>query len=149
MKFEKFLKGSGIHGSIIKRRNGDKWLVYNDVGMKVPAGVVNLLGDGTASDEVREMVEEIVTANPYDTAELTLAYLPADGKASDIIRIYSTGFSETGIHNADYSLLEESDVNFAVLDFADIKDSEFKGRYLLVLNPKGEIIGFIKSINKK
>lgn len=148
MKFEKFLKGYGTHGQIVNRENGDKWLICGAVGMKVPAGVVNLLGAGVATDDTKKRVEEIVTSLEWINAELTLAYLPKDGKASDIIRIYSTGVSETGIRDADYKLLEAEDTNLAVLDFADIEGTEFNGRYLLVLDNEDEVIGFIRSINK-
>ena len=52
MKFEKFLKGCGTHGQIVTRSNVDKWLVCGGVGMRVPRGVVNLLGSGEAPEKI-------------------------------------------------------------------------------------------------
>ena len=54
MKFEKFLKGCGTHGQILTRKNGDRWLICGGVGMKVPNGVVNLLGSGEVGEKNRE-----------------------------------------------------------------------------------------------
>lgn len=144
MKFEKFLKGCGTHGQIVKRENGDKWLICGGVGMKVPTGVVNLLGAGEVSEETRGIVEAIVTADTDDRVQLTQAYLPADGKASDIVRIFGDGYNRVRIHNADFGLLERSDV---VLAYLEIEDDDLNvTRYLLVLNPAEEVIGFITGV---
>ena len=145
MKFEKFLKSCGTHGQIVKRDNGDKWLVCGGVGMKVPAGVVNLLGAGEVSEKTREIVEAIVTADTDEKIQLTEATLPADGKASDIIRVFSDGFlNRVRIRNADFGLLERSDV---VLAYLEIEDDDLNiTRYLLVLDPAEEVIGFITGV---
>lgn len=144
MKFEKFLKGCGTHGQIVKRENGDKWLICGGVGMKVPTGVVNLLGAGEVSEETRGIVEAIVTADTDDRVQLTQAYLPADGKASDIVRIFGDGYNLVRIHNADFGLLERSDV---VLAYLEIEDDDLNvTRYLLILNPAEEVIGFITGV---
>lgn len=147
MKFEKFLKGCGTHGQILKRGNGDKWLICDGVGMKVPAGVVNLLGAGEISGETREIVEAIVTADTDDRVELTKAYLPADGKASDIVRIFSWADEyRVKIRNADFGLLEKSDV---LLSYLEIEDDDLNiTKYLLVLDPASEVIGFITGVSE-
>lgn len=151
MKFEKFLKGCGTHGLIVKRENGDKWLICDGVGMKVPAGVVNLLGAGEVAEKTREIVEAIVTADTDEKVQLTEAYLPADGKASDIIRIFGDSYNRpwVRIRNADFGLLEKSDVLLAYLEIEDVDDdfNEFITRYLLVLDPTEEVIGFITSVS--
>lgn len=148
MKFEKFVKGCGTHGMIVKRENGDKWLVCDNVGMKVPAGVVNLLGAGEVSEKTRELLEEIVLADPYERVELTEATLTKDGRASDIIRVFSDGFNRVRISNANFGLLEKSDVNLAYFEYKYVDDdfNELINRFLLVEDPVSEIIGFITGI---
>lgn len=148
MKFEKFLKGCGTHGQILERANGDKWLVCGGVGMKVPAGVVNLLGSGDVSEKVKNIVEALVKADTDDKVALTKAYVPADGKASDIRRIFEAidldSHYQVSIMNCDFGLLEKSDVNLAQVDIEDENLSETS--YLLVLNRENEAIGFIRSV---
>ena len=150
MKFEKFLKGCGTHGQIVKRENGDKWLICGGVGMRVPAGVVNLLGAGEVSEKTREIVEAIVTADTDERIQLTEATLPADGKASDIIRVFSDGFlNRVRIRNADFGLLERADVILAYLEIEDDATEETEAYYqdfLLVLDPAEEVIGFITGV---
>ncbi len=148
MKFEKFLKGCGTHGQILERANGDKWLVCGGVGMKVPAGVVNLLGSGDVSEKVKNIAEALVKADTDDKVALTKAYVPADGKASDIRRIFEAidldSHYQVSIMNCDFGLLEKSDVNLAQVDIEDENLSETS--YLLVLNRENEAIGFIRSV---
>lgn len=148
MKFEKFLKSCGTHGQIVKRENGDKWLVCGGVGMKVPTGVVNLLGAGEVSEKTREIVEAIVTADTDEKIQLTEATLPADGKASDIIRVFSDGYNRVRIHNSDFGLLERADVILAYLEIIREDDdlNELIDRFLLVLDPAEEVIGFITGV---
>ena len=112
--------------------------------MKVPAGVVNLLGAGEVSEQTREIVEAIITADTDERIQLTGAYLPADGKASDIVRVFGDGYNRVRIRNAEFGLLERSDV---VLAYLEIEDDDFNvTRYLLVLNPAEEVIGFITGV---
>lgn len=148
MKFEKFLKGCGTHGQIVNRFNGDKWLICGGVGMKVPVGVVNLLGAGEVGEKTSEILEAIVTADIDEKIQLSEAYLPADGKASDIIRIFSDGYNRVRIRNSDFGLLERSDVILAYLEIEDVDDdfNELVTRFLLVLDPAEEVIGFITGV---
>ena len=152
MKFEKFLKGCGTHGQILERTNGDKWLVCGGVGMKVPAGVVNLLGTGEVSEKTAKILEAILKADTDDKVFLKRATIEKDGKASDIIRVFGDMLDiEVGIYNADFGLLEKSDVNLAEVEITDgdIDDNQhsFLGRkYLLILDNEDQVIGFIQGV---
>lgn len=144
MKFEKFLKGCGTHGQILTRENGDKWLVCDGVGMKVPRGVENLLGAGEVGEKTRDIIEAIVKADTDDKVELTRATVPADGKASDIIRVFGDGLDiEVGIYNADFGLLEKKDINLAE---AEIDEDEITTKFLLILDNEDEVLGFIQGV---
>ena len=139
MKFEKFLKGCGTHGQILTRANGARWLICGNVGMRVPVGVVNLLGSGEVPEKLKTLVEGLIKADTDDKVELRRAEIPADGKASDIVRIFSDSLDiEIGISNADFGLLEKSDRNLAEVEVEDID-----AKYLLVLDNNDEVIGFI------
>lgn len=145
MKFEKFLKGCGTHGQIVNRENGDKWLVCGGVGMKVPVGVVNLLGSGEVGEKTKKIVEALVKADTDDKVSLMRATIPADGKANDIVRIFEDGLDiEVGIHNGDFGLLEKGDINLAEVE---IEDEGMEVKYLLVLDREDVVIGFIQGVN--
>lgn len=152
MKFEKFLKGCGTHGQILERANGDKWLVCGFVGMKVPAGVINLLGSGEVGEKTAKILEALVKADTDDKVELIRATIPADGKVGDIVRVFGDGLDiEVGIINADFGLLEKSDINLAEVEIedGDIDDPQhsFLGRkYLLILDHEDQVIGFIQGV---
>jgi hypothetical protein len=116
--------------------------------MKVPFGVVNLLGSGAVDEKTSNVLEAIVSAYPDDKVELTSAILPAaDGKANDIVRIFSdeAGIYSVGISNANYGLLEKADSNLAFLEVID-EDEEIDELFLLVMDRlhNDEVIGFIK-----
>lgn len=147
MKFEKFLKGVGTHGKILERENGDKWLVCGGVGMKVPTGVVNLLGSGEVGEKTKQILEALVGADTDDKVALTRATIKKDGKASDIIRVFGDDLdcTEVGIYNADFGLLEKADINLA---YVEIEDNDNTTKYLLVLDNADEVIGFIQGVQK-
>lgn len=152
MKFEKFLKGCGTHGQILTRENGEKWLVCGGVGMKVPNGVVNLLGSGEVGEKTKNILEALVKADTDDKVELIRATIPADGKAGDIIRVFGDNLTiEVGIYNANFGLLEKKDENLAEVELvdSDIDDPQhsFIGRkFLLILDNDNEVIGFIQGV---
>lgn len=148
MKFEKFLKGCGTHGQIVTRSNGDKWLVCGGVGMKVPAGVVNLLGSGEVSEKVKTLVEGLIKADTDDRVVLSRAIIEKDGKAKDIIRVFGDDLNiEIGIYNSAFGLLEKCDENLAEVEIED--DSDFNGsKFLLVLNYDEDLIGFIRGVEE-
>lgn len=144
MKFEKFLKNCGTHGQILTRENGDKWLVCGGVGMKVPRGIENLLGAGEVGEKVKTLVEGIVKSDTDDKVYLVRATIPADGKAGDIIRVFSDGLDiEVGIYNADFGLLEKSDIFLAE---AEIDEDDKTTKFLLILDNEDEVIGFIQGV---
>ena len=146
MKFEKFLKSVGAHGQILKRDNGDRWLVCNGVGMKIPVGVENLLGSGEVPEKIKTLVEALIYADTDDKVYLERAIVAKDGKASDIVRVFSDGLDiEVGITNANFGLLEKSDVNLAEVEIED-EDRYIEGKYLLILDPDDEVIGFILGV---
>lgn len=148
MKFEKFVKNCGSHGAIATLANGDKWLVCDGVGMKVPAGVVNLLGVGAVPDKTRRIVEALAGADTDDRVALVDAYLPKDGKVKDIVRVY--GKSEkvplVYVRNADYALMESKDTTLAFVEVEDADDELETVDYLLICDECEEVIGFITSI---
>lgn len=147
MKFEKFLKNVGAHGQILKRDNGDRWLVCAGVGMKIPVGVENLLGSGEVPEKVKQLVEGLITADTDDKVSLIKATISKDGKASDIVRVFGDGlaFDEVGICNADFGLLEKCDYNLAVVEVED-EDTGIDTKYLLILDNADEVIGFISGV---
>lgn len=152
MKFEKFLKGCGTHGQILERDNGDKWLVCGTVGMKVPVGVVNLLGSGEVGEKTKIILEALVKADTDDKVSLTRATIPADGKAGDIVRVFGDELDiEVGIFNADFGLLEKHDINLAEVeiengDIDDPQHSLLSRKYLLILDSEDQVIGFIQGV---
>lgn len=150
MKFEKFLKQTGTHGQIFTRANGDKWLICNGVGMKIPVGVENLLGSGEVPEKVKTLVEGLIHADIDDKVSLTRAEITKDGKASDIIRVFGDFLDiEVGIHNADFGLLEKSDDNLAEVE-VEAEDNGYADdtKFLLILDRGDEVVGFIEGVRE-
>ena len=149
MKFEKFLKGCGTHGQILERSNGDKWLICANVGMKVPIGVENLLGSGEVPEKIKTLVNRLINADIDDKVRLTRATISADGKASDIVRVFGDGLDiEVGICNADFGLLEKVDVNIAEVEIEESENELLDSKYLVILDRNDEVIGFIQGVKK-
>lgn len=149
MKFEKFLKSTGTHGQIFTRDNGDRWLICAGVGMKVPVGVVNLLGSGEVPEKIKTLVNGLVKADIDDKVHLTRATVSKDGKASDIVRVFGDDLDiEVGICNADFGLLEKADVNIAEVEIEESGDELLDGEYLVILDRDDEVVGFIQGVNK-
>lgn len=148
MKFEKFLKGCGTYGQILARENGDRWLVCGTVGMKVPVGVVNLLGAGEVREKAKKIIEALIKADTDDKVTLTRATVEKDGKASDIVRIFGDGLDiEIGIYNADFGLLEKTDVNLSEVEIEESGDEYLDGKYLIIQDHNDEVVGFIKGVH--
>lgn len=149
MKFEKFLKSTGIHGQIFTRDNGDRWLICAGVGMKVPVGVVNLMGSGEVPEKIKTLVNGLVKADIDDKVHLTRVTVSKDGKASDIVRVFGDDLDiEVGIYNADFGLLEKADVNIAEVEIEESGDELLDGKYLVILDRDDEVVGFIQGVNK-
>jgi hypothetical protein len=148
MKFEKFLKSIGVHGHVYVRANGDKWLIGNGVGMMAPAGFKPFLGGTTVPDKTGEIVEAIVRSDCDEIVRLTRAELPADGKASDIVRVFASQYNEIKIYNCDFGLIEKSDVN---LSYLEIEDDDLNTlTYMVVFDGSQEsAIGFIRGIDEQ
>lgn len=153
MKFEKFLKGVGTHGSVIERNNGEKWLVCETVGMKIPKGVTNLLGHSYGEKD-RVIFNTIIHSDTTDDLlQLTEAVLfDPEGKSGDIVRVFETTLGDrVGIYNADYGLLEKKDVLTYLEIEVDDPDHEGKVKtvkYIVVLDHANEIQGFITGTQK-
>ena len=146
MKFEKFLKSAGTHGQVYTRDNGDKWLICGGIGMKIPVGVENLLGSGEVSEKTKAIIEGLIKADTDDRVVLTRAQITADGKASDIIRVFGDRLDiEVGIYNAAFGLLEKADVNLAEVEI-EAEDDLNNTKYLLILDRDDEVIGFIQGV---
>jgi hypothetical protein len=148
MKFEKFLKSVGTHGQIYTRNNGDRWLICGGVGMKIPLGVENLLGSGEVSEKVKNLIEGLIHTDIDDKVALTRAEISADGKASDIIRVFGDNLDiEIGIVNAAFGLLEKGDQNLAEVE-VEAEDNEYlnETKFLLILDRDDEVIGFIEGV---
>ena len=116
--------------------------------MKVPNGVVNLLGAGEVGEKTKVLVEGIIKADTDDKVTLTRAEITPDGKSSDIIRVFGgedfTGEKiEVGIYNADFGLLEKRDIFLAE---AEIDEDENTTKFLLILDNEDEVIGFIQGV---
>ena len=120
--------------------------------MKIPKGVEILLGSKW-DDEYASIVDVISKIELDDPVSLSRAVLlEADGKASDIYRVFSSNFDEEiAICNADYGLLEKKD---ALGYFDLIIDVDENGealpedkvktiKYLVVFDNEGDVIGFI------
>ncbi len=139
MKFDKFFKMAGTHGQVVVTAADNRWLLFDGVGMKIPNGV-NTFGAVVESDD---MFEAILTADiEDDILDLVRAELPADGKPSDIDRVFATNLEdEVAISNAKYGLLEKSDR----LVYLEIEDAEgITHKYVLITDIRGEeILGFI------
>lgn len=144
MKFEKFLKSVGAYGRVFERTNGDKWLVCDGVGMKIPTGVLELLGGGKVDHDMgKAVINAIISADTSDDVlHLAKAVLfDRDGKSGDI----ELETHKVGIWNKDYGLLEKKDI-LTYLEIEDYPDEHGNVeilKYIVVLNEKGETIGFI------
>ena len=143
MKFKKFCESVTPYGQIVKLDNGDDWLIGGCVGMKIPTGVVNILGSGVASEIVKGLVYDLTHADTGERVYLTDAVLLApDGKAADIIRC----FGDAKITNKAYGLLEKGDTKLAVAIAVD--DELYEHKYLLVLDRENNVCGFIRCIEE-
>lgn len=151
MKFEKFLKQTGTHGTVIEINESEKWLVCDGVGMVIPCGVDNLLGTPIDS-EYASIVHTLANADYDDPVILKSAILlDPTGNAKSIYRVFETDLGDTvGIINSDYGLLEKSDLlGYGEIESENIETKETETiKYLLVYDSNGNILGFITGSNK-
>lgn len=66
MKFEKFLKQTGTHGTVIEINESEKWLVCDGVGMVIPRGVDNILGTPTNNEYHKRRTWKLRIASAID-----------------------------------------------------------------------------------
>ena len=151
MKFEKFLKQTGTHGTVIEINESEKWLVCCGVGMVIPRGVDNLLGTPINS-EYASIVETLANAEYDDPVKLVKAVLlDPTGNAKSIYRVFETDLGDTvAILNADYGLLEKTDLlGYGEIETENIETKETEIiKYILVYDQTGNILGFITGSNK-
>lgn len=152
MKFEKFLKQVGAHGEVLTTSNGEKWLSCDNVVIKVPRGVTNLLGQGTK--KIGSVFEAILHADTSDdVVQLKEAVLfDPMGKARDIVRVFETDLLDrVGIYNPEYALLDRTDkLTYLEIEVTDPQneEKEITLKYLVVLNMNNEVQGFIKGVDE-
>lgn len=137
MKFEKFLKMTAGKGVIVDRGDGEKWLLFDGVLMRIPDGV-NIIAP-LRMDEPRfvtHVFEEYDDENIF-TAELTNAILPTpDASASKVIRIFTdSDGGEIGVTNKYFGIIERDN------DVVTVYDDDYstdKPAALLILTGYGE-----------
>lgn len=151
MKFEKFLKQTGTHGTVIELNESEKWLVCGGVGMVIPRGVDNLLGTPTDCEyaSIVDVLSKTQLDDPVTLKEAIL--LDPTGNAKSIYRVFETLLGDkVGITNADYGLLEKSDrLGYGEIETENIETGKTETiKYLLVYNYTDEITGFITGSQK-
>ena len=70
MKFDNFVKYAGSNGTIMEADNGDKWLFYNSIGMKIPEGK-NVCGNEIVMPSF--IYDLIYTYDDYDACDYSCA----------------------------------------------------------------------------
>ncbi len=148
MKFEKFFKSAGTHGLIVKKNDNENWLVCAGVGMRIPDGINNL---GVATAPHKMFTAIVNSPDDSDRLELAEAVLKeADGRASDIIRVFDTELGDrVGIYNGAYGLLEKRD-RLTYLEIEDDDpDSETEiAKFIVVRDNSGEAVGFLRGVDE-
>lgn len=145
MKFEKFLKMTAGRGVIVDRGDGEKWLLFDGVLMRIP-DAMNIIAALTMND--KPFINHIF--NEYDdenisTADLTDAALPTpDATASKVVRIFTDADGgKIGVQNKYFGLIERGDDVVTIYDEDYDPDSPAA---LLILTGYGdneEIAGII------
>lgn len=151
MKFDKFLKSTGTHGAVVKVSESEKWLECGGVSMVIPHGVDNLLGSHSNTDYL-SITHELAKLSLDEPLSLVGAVLlDPRGKANDIYRVFETEYGEkVAITNADYGLLEKSDL----LGYAEVEvpesdlDDVTNIKYVLVFDENGNLQGYITGSQK-
>lgn len=151
MKFEKFLKSTGTHGTVVEINESEKWLVCDGVGMLIPRGVDNLLGT-PFNNKYAEIVQVLSNTELDDPVTLKEAILfDATGNAKAIYRVFETAFGDkVGIINADYGLLEKSDLlGYCEIEGENIETGESETvKYLLIYDYDKNLVGYITGSDK-
>ena len=132
MKFDNFVKYAGSNGTILEAANGDKWLLYNKVGMKIPEGR-NVCGK---SFKMPVYMEDLIYKyDDYDAAGLTAAFVPeAYSKPSELMRRFTGGDLSIDLYNKAFGFIEKKDCTY--INQIDTDDELFT--VLLVSSDYGE-----------
>lgn len=134
MKFDNFVKYAGSNGTIFEAENGDKWLFYDKVGMKIPEGR-NVCGKSWKMPAY--MDDLIYKYDDYEAAELTSAYVPhAYSKPSELIRAFTGGDLSINLYNKAFGFIEKNDLTYINAVDHDEDDKRFTA--LLVSSDYGE-----------
>ena len=146
MKFEKFLKMTAGRGVIVDREDGEKWLLFDGVLMRIPDGV-NIIA--ALRMEESEFITRIFQEYARDNcagSELTGAELnPPDASASKVIRIFTDNDGgEIGISNKYFGLIERGDTVINVYD-DEYSDDEPAALMVTEFDPSegAQIVGVI------
>lgn len=134
MKFDNFVKYAGSNGTIFEATNGDKWLFYNQVGMKIPEGR-NVCGKAFKMPVYME--DLIYKYDDYDKAELTAAYVPnAYSKPSELLRTFTGGDLSIDLYNKAFGFIEKKDLTY--INAVDCEEDNKRFTALLVSNDYGD-----------
>lgn len=134
MKFDNFVKYAGSYGTIFEAANGDKWLNYNHVAMKIPEGQ-NVCGKVLKMPVYME--ELIYKYDDYGAAELTAAYVPtAYSKPSELMRTFTGGDLWIDLYNKAFGFIEKSDHTY--INAVEYEGDDKRFIALLVTSDYGE-----------
>lgn len=137
MKFDSFVKYAGSDGTILEAENGDKWLCYDSIAMKIPEGR-SVCGKSYSMPIYIEQL--IYIYEDYDAAELTDAFVPTPhSKPSELMRKFSGGDLEIDITNKAFGFIEKKDFTY-INEVEILEDNGDTKRYkaLLVSNDYGD-----------
>lgn len=110
MKFDNFVKYAGSDGTILKADNGDTWLMFGKVGMKIPEGRAVC---GKSFMMPQYMEDLIYKYDDYDSAELTAAFVPqAYSKPSELMRKFTGGELYIDVPNKIFGFIEKNDQTY-------------------------------------
>lgn len=110
MKFDSFTKYAGGYGSILTAKNGDRWLFFEGIGMKIPKYCSVCGTPGKMSESVEKLIYEF---DDFDRANLTDAYLPEPySKPSEVKRVFSGGSLNIDITNKAFGFIEKKDFTY-------------------------------------
>lgn len=144
MKFEKFLKMTAGRGVIVDRGDGEKWLLFDGVMMKIPDDMNVIAPLTMGGKEFIDHVFDEYNEENISTADLTGAVLPTpDASASKVVRVFTDADGgEIRVQNKYFGLIEKSD------DVVTVYDDEYSDNpvALLILTGYGdneEIAGII------
>ena len=130
MKFDKFTKFVGSDGTIFEAKNGDNWLFFGCIGMKIPEGY----GVAGRFAKMPKYIDDLINSEQVEAAELKAAYVPApDSKPSALIRKFASRSFEIDIVNKAFGFIERGDRVF----IDEIEDDDKYYTALLVTSEYG------------